>query len=266
MNNVTTITNPLMQPIQYQGQTYFTGQYFHQMYRNNSDTGGKYKRAGDFMRLIRSIEAYGKYVEGGDIVELKRDASETDADLASVFIANRGNPIMLINATAQVALTHHLDDEVSKNASVTTNRQAAAGQKAMTAFQQAKTAPILLSAYLDAGQALGTDLPMARAVAVEQVREQVGIDFTPLLAGNSVEEAPITPSVLGKELGVSAQKMNKELERQGFQTKDENGDWQPTTKGKKYCTVNPYKAPISDHTGYRILWYRKVLDEITKVA
>ncbi len=260
MSNVTTITNPLMQPIQYNGQTYFTGQYFHQMYRNNSDTGGKYKQASHFLRLVRSIAAYPKYIEAGDIVELTKDRA--DPDYGSVFKANYGNPIMLINATAQVALTHHLDDEVSKSASVKSNRQTAAGQKSITAFQQAKAAPALLSAYLEAGKLLGTSEAMAKAVAVEQVRSKLGVDFEPMLIGNTVEEKPETPTALGQEIGISGRAMNKALTEAGLQKKV-GDEWVPTHKADGYYSLEPYQSRDSDHTGYRALWYKSVLDVIT---
>ena len=86
MNNITSITNPLMQIIQYNGRAYFSGQYFHQTYRNNSDTNGKYKQAAHFFRLIRSIETYQDYINGGDIVELiwKEVKQSTDPDMGSV--------------------------------------------------------------------------------------------------------------------------------------------------------------------------------------
>jgi hypothetical protein len=244
MSSITPISNPLMQPVQYMGQTYFTGQYFHQMYRNNSDTNGKYKQASHFVRLIRSIETYQNYVNDGDIVELnwkeiKESGIQNMDSLKELFKTNSYNPIMLINATAQVALT---------------------------ALQQAKTAPALLIAFIEAGKALGTDQAMARAVAVDQVRNSIGIDFTPLLTNNNIDEAPVTPTELGKELGISGRKINAELETYCFQARNDDGNWMPTEKGKPFCTVNPYKAPNSDHTGYRVLWYKKVLDELTKAA
>ncbi|MCK7581044.1 MAG: hypothetical protein MZV65_39105 [Chromatiales bacterium] len=70
-------SSPLMQPVQFNGQTYFTGQYFHQLYRTNSDADGKYKQTAHFLRLIRSIEAYPLYVESGDIVELTKADAES---------------------------------------------------------------------------------------------------------------------------------------------------------------------------------------------
>ncbi|MCJ8337558.1 MAG: hypothetical protein MJK10_03720 [Pseudomonadales bacterium] len=145
MSNITLITNPLMQPIQYKGQMYFTSHYFHQAYRNNSGSdGGKYEKQKDFMRLIRSIEAYSNYIDAGDIVELTREeagaaaapALKTDPKLGSVFKATFGKPIMLINATAQIALTHHLDDEISKQTSVNVNRRTALELPAADSFAQ----------------------------------------------------------------------------------------------------------------------------------
>lgn len=133
-------------------------------------------------------------------------------------------------------------------------------------IEKNRQAVAIAQATLRLGKMFGTDQAMARAIAAEQIKTATGMDVTPLLANNSVDEAPVTPSVLGKELGISAQKMNKELEEQGFQRRDENGDWTPTEKGKPFCTVNPYKAPNSDHTGYRVLWYRQVLDELTQAA
>lgn len=121
--------NPLMLPIQYSGQTYFTSQYFHQVYRQNAGDDGKYAQLQHFNRLIRSIEAYPQYVGRGDIVELSRD--KAGPDLGPVFKANYGNPIMLINATAQVALTHHLDDEISREASVRANERIAGQDRAI---------------------------------------------------------------------------------------------------------------------------------------
>lgn len=131
---------------------------------------------------------------------------------------------------------------------------------------KARQADALMTTYLKVGKLLGTDLPTTRAIAVEHVRAATGMNFSPLLIGNSVEEAPMTPTDLGKELGINGRKMNAALEQDGFQEKDEHGEWRPTEKGKPYCTVNPYKSPSSDHVGYRVLWYRRVLDALTKAA
>ncbi|MCK7581040.1 MAG: helix-turn-helix domain-containing protein [Chromatiales bacterium] len=124
-----------------------------------------------------------------------------------------------------------------------------------------------LESTLKAAKLLGTDEPMAKAVAVDIVRERVGVDFSPLLIGNTVDEAPMTSTELGREWGLAGkigEKMNAALLDQGYAVKNENGDWVPTEKGKPYATVNPYKSPYSGHSGYRTLWYRRILDVLTK--
>jgi hypothetical protein len=108
---------------------------------------------------------------------------------------------------------------------------------------------------------------MARTIAVDIVNKRVGVDFSRLLAGNTVEEAPITSTELGREWGLTGkigEKMNAALRDQGYAEKNENGDWVPTEKGKPYATVNPFKSPHSEHTGYRTLWYRRILDVLKK--
>lgn len=108
---------------------------------------------------------------------------------------------------------------------------------------------------------LGTDVPMARAIAVDAAKAEVGIDYTPMLAHNSVQDAPLTPTELGRRLGIDkgriGMQVNAELERLGLQAKEGN-EWRPTEKGRPYCTVNPYKSPNGDHSGYRVLWYPSV--------
>ncbi|NCC36268.1 MAG: hypothetical protein EOM24_30295 [Chloroflexia bacterium] len=268
MGKSVAVPEPMMQPVVYEGRTYFTGHYFHQMYRGNSEGRGKHKRVGDFMRLVRSIESYPQYVEDKDIVELEWGdvKGETrNANLASLVRSNSYNPVMLISATAQVALTHHLDDEVSKAASVAVNRSAAKAH-ATPALRDIRAAKELLSFFIEAGRMLGTDEAMARAVAADKVKHHTGIDVAPLLAGNSVAEAPVTPTELGKAVGMSGKAMNAALADQGYQVKGEDDQWHATDKAKGFCTVNPYKAPHSDHTGYRILWYRSVLKALNLAA
>jgi hypothetical protein len=63
--------NPLMAPVMFNGQVYFTSQYFHRMYHANTKDSGKYGQLKDFNRIVRSIEAYRHYIDRADIVELK---------------------------------------------------------------------------------------------------------------------------------------------------------------------------------------------------
>lgn len=124
-----------------------------------------------------------------------------------------------------------------------------------------RQAKVIAATWLSMAKLFGADEPMARAIAADQVRQQTGIDPTPLLSGNTVQEAPQTPTELGKLIDMSARKLNALLALQGFQEKHpETEDWIPTEKGKPYCTCNPFKSPHSHHTGYRTLWYRSILN------
>lgn len=58
-------------PVHYNGQDYFTSQYFHRKYQEGAGLKGKYQRHTHFVRLLQSIEAYSLYSEQGDIVELR---------------------------------------------------------------------------------------------------------------------------------------------------------------------------------------------------
>lgn len=129
-NNIVTAINPLMQEIRHNGKTYFTSQYFHKIYTAGSPNGGKYEQLPHFNRLIRSIEAYSRYLDRGHLVELEwsdvKNSGIPNLDpFKTLFKATSYNPIMLISATAQVALSHHLDSESEMDLSVDTNERAA---------------------------------------------------------------------------------------------------------------------------------------------
>lgn len=118
--------SPLFAPIRYNDQEYFASQYFHQQYLANSPHGGKHKRYDSFMRLLRSIEAYARYVSQGDIQEVawNKDQPHFCGYLKPVFHAAGYHPLTLLNATAQLAMSHHLDDELSQQMSVSVNAYA----------------------------------------------------------------------------------------------------------------------------------------------
>lgn len=122
-----------------------------------------------------------------------------------------------------------------------------------------RQAKVITSTILSIAKWFGTDAPMARAIAADSVKQQTGIDLQPLLVGNILDDKPVTPTELGKPLGWSGKGTNAHLAMAGLQTRNEDHEWIPTDKGKPYCTCNPYKSPHSDHTGYRVLWYRTVL-------
>ena len=89
-----------------------------------------------------------RYVAQRDIVELawKRVKSGPIHDLdrlRPLFQATGYYPLILLNATAQLALSHHFDDELSQQVSVTVNTQAARMERAAV---QGRSAPPAASA------------------------------------------------------------------------------------------------------------------------
>jgi len=282
MSNITPINNVLMQPIQWDGQVYFTSHYFHQQYRNNSGDQGKYEQLKDFNRLIRSIEAYPRYVERGDIVELQR--SEASADFAPAFKATFGKPIMLINATAQVALTHHLDDEISKQVSVSVN--------AKSAQQISESQPRLQDvaknhrARLQLARMVGLKGPEAVLAANDWTKREEGVDvlgglgIKALTCSNQSQVA--TATELGDEVGVpgngrsKAQYLNLLLWDLGyletFMRRDSKGEYKPcwriTEKGIKskhldYANVEKENGQSTSIQAIR--YYRSLLDALKDI-
>ena len=135
---IPTSAAPLLAPVVYEGQTYFTSQYFHQQYRSNNQHHGKHRRYDSFMRLLHSIEAYALYLDKGDIIEVQwnRDKPHLCGEFQPLFQATGYHPITLLNATAQLAMSHHLDDELSKQMSVTANTVAARRQTSQDILAQ----------------------------------------------------------------------------------------------------------------------------------
>ena len=130
--------SPLMQPVQYEGQTYYTSQYFHQQYLANSQQKGKHRRYDSFMRLLRHIEAYALYVHHGDIVEVQwdRDKPHFCGYLKPLFQAAGYHPLTLLNATAQVEMAHHLDDTLSQQMAVASSTLVARHGNPLAALEQ----------------------------------------------------------------------------------------------------------------------------------
>lgn len=124
-----------------------------------------------------------------------------------------------------------------------------------------KDAEEVVESWLNVGRLLGTNVQMARVVAVKKANEATTIDFSPLLTDNTVPDKPMTPTDLAKIQGISAVKMNKLLEEGEFQTRI--GDaWVATEKGRAFSTLDPYQSKNSNHTGYRLLWDPSVLKEL----
>lgn len=233
-------TNLIMQPIQYNGQTYFSSQYFHSQYRGNN--GDKYAQLKDFNRLIRGIETYQSYLDREDIVELTWQVAKqiTGAGFAPVFESIGYRPLMLINATAQIALTHHLDDEISKTVSVAINAKTAEEVKPFDSVKLSRTSKAMLSM----AKAFGLKGNQAILSADRATRMLEGQSPLTLLGVELISESKenlLTATDLGATLNLSAVKPNQLLETSGFlksyrDLKDKK-QWELTDKGKPYAEL-----------------------------
>jgi hypothetical protein len=259
------VQNPLMALVQYEGQDYYTSHYFHSIYKGNA--GKKYKQLYNFNALIRSIESFDKYVEKGDIVELTWKSLKDKSDLKFeslkvAFVASGYQPLMLINATAQVALIHHLDDEVSKQASVSVNEQAAQRKPTTQFARRLAEASLAYDFYLDMGKRVtegmhGVNPSLIIAHALMETERVSGLPMEgmrKLLPGVEPDKiGQLNATAVGAKIGMNARMTNQRLADLGLQTKNERGDWALTEDGAKMAEAVPYTSPTG-HSGYQILW------------
>jgi len=264
MNTQISVTNPLLQPIQYNGQTYITSQRLHAEYKN-SEGAKKYELLKNFNRLIRSLEAYQSYIDKGDIVELPwKEAKITGSDFEPVYASISYKPLMLINATMQVALSHHLDDEISKTISVAVNTAAAKNEQADKKFIAR-----MMKDMLEVAKMCGLEGNQALLGACKATKKLTGFSPLELLEMDlvaPVKEKLITPTDIGRQLGdLSAKAVNKLLEMQGYQEsyRDLHNDlqWQPTAKGRPFGEMLDSGKKHSDGTPIKQWkWFTSIVD------
>ena len=265
MSTALTHSSPLMSLIHYHGQDYYTAQYFHRQYLANSQHSGKHQRFDSFMRLLRSIPAYHDHVTLHDIEEvrwgtLKLDEPQLCVSLKGAFEVVGWNPLTLLNATAQMAMAHHLDDELSRKLSVAVDTHAArqhAPRPGGTEIEQ--RAANALRGMMDAATTLGTPLYLAQQEAVKYVDAKHGVDFRPFLlaapAQDHIPEADVMlePTELAAALGVpSAAGMNRYLAAMGFQVRAIGGGWEPTPAGQALCARHSWTK--DSKTGVNWKW------------
>jgi hypothetical protein len=251
--------NPLMQPVQYNAQTYYTSQYFHAQYLGgHQETAKKYQRHHDFARLLRSIEAYALYVEAGDIVELAYQKGEDNSRkqiMLSLWKSNGYNPITLLNATAQLALVQHLDDELSKQMAYTVNAKVARGEQGHPSLlRQAKDD---LTVWLELAAIYEAPRYIALIEASKDIKNRLGIDLSPMLQLSAAldaipdEQTMLEPTEIGKRLGMSGRDLNRRLEKAGVQARI-GGEWVATDLGKEHSYRHAWK--VGDKSGFNLKW------------
>lgn len=270
MNETQLTTNKTPQDprvIEWQGQQYLDSYDCHQDYLKDGDPKkAKFKNHRDYRRKIRDIESYSIYVDHKNIVtfsweQVKTGPAQELRRLTPLFRRIGHANLILLDATAQLALTHHLDNELSKQMSVTVNTAAArelTGQGRLPAELAKRT----LRAYLDIAKMLGCPEHVAQQYAVKRIFIETGTDLQSLLnAAESTQplaktDRMLEPNDLAEELGfghgnTAGNRINIFLEQIGWQHKI-NGKWVMTSAGQPYGIDNPWIN--HGKTGYNIKW------------
>lgn len=108
----------------------------------------------------------------------------------------------------------------------------------------------------------GTKPGIAMASALEAIHLTTGLNVTPFRkALPPADEAPeLTPTSIGEQFGLTAQKVNARLCELGLQVKQPKGGKVPyvlTDAGKEHGELLPFTR--GGHAGYSILWRKSVL-------
>lgn len=268
--------NPLMQMIEIGGKLYYSTHKHHHDYVTTSKDDMKYRRHADFLRRIRSIEARDIYMERGDWHELSwhEGGKITNANSALVshinnlppllrlmFKANGYHPLILLNATAQLAVFEILDNELSKQTSVAKNTYVARQQddRKPSSLYPVEAATRQLKSYLEIGAMLDTPLHITQQIAVREIKRDTGIDLTPMLIaapaqqGVKEEHMMLEPTDLAKKLGYKDGHMvNILLGKVSWQIRLVSGEWEATPVGKLYSIPNPWFKDRK--SGYNLKW------------
>jgi len=116
---------------------------------------------------------------------------------------------------------------------------------------------VIIQSYLKIGKLLGTAEPMTKAIAVEEVRRVTGLDHSRLLPLAHIEEVPIGVRELAKKLDYKQTEIINELTVRGFIERDKDNKIMPSAEAKRLGlgSVEPFKAPNSEHVGYHAKWF-----------
>jgi hypothetical protein len=278
MTNELGPVSPLMQPIYLRNIEYRTTHFIHQLYRSNSPHGGKYQRHDNFIRLLKNLETFNIYVNQGDILilpsykkalEISSEQEEIKENnvLREAFRAINNHTLYLVSATIQVALTHHLDDEISKQTSVAANTATARQLSQKSDLFLEEIAQRKLAALQAIGRMLGTPEHIIQQEAIKQIAASTGVDLRPYLlaapAQQSIKdnEKMLEPNDLAKALGLSSgMLLNAHLHAIGWQIPKIGGGFEATPAGKPYCTTHAWVA--GNKSGYNYKWNLEAVRDI----
>lgn len=133
-----------------------------------------------------------------------------------------------------------------------------------------KEVPVVSRAFkglVSMARAFGLSPNQAALSAAQSLRANYKVDVLGLLALPGLEspaqERHMTPTDLGKPLGMSGRAFNLALAEQGFQYKGEDGEWRPTDKGRPYAVyVDTLKKHHNGTPVQQLRWLESVTGAI----
>ena len=129
----------------------------------------------------------------------------------------------------------------------------------------------VFKSLLSVAQVFGLENNQALLYANKATKRETGVDFQNVLQielKSHEQQRALTATELGKRIGMSAVKFNKELEMLGLQTKPTKDDpWSATEKGKQYAVLLDVGKKHSDGTPVQQLkWLESVLGLLSTKA
>jgi BRO family, N-terminal domain len=103
------------------------------------------------------------------------------------------------------------------------------------------------------------------ACAIASIQRSTGVDLSDLERALPAEDTLVgrlTPTEIGKILGLNSKKTNLLLAMYGFQVKNAAGKWELTDKGLEFGELVPYNNIKNQHAGYRILWNQAIVEQL----
>lgn len=272
--------SPLMQPIYLRNIEYRTTHFLHQFYRNNSPHGGKYQRHDHFIRVLKNIKHFQGYVEHGDVLILSsyKELINASPELGEVkenktlqdaFRAVSYRTLYLVSATIQIALSNHLDDEISKQTAVTANTAMARQLSQKSDLLPEEIADRVYAAMASIARQMNVSEHVAQQEAIKQIAARYGVDLRAYLlaapAQQSIkdDEKMLEPNDLAKALGLaSGMLLNQHLHAVGWQIPKIGGGWEATPTGKAYCTTHAWVA--GNKSGYNYKFNVEAVRDVLK--
>lgn len=133
----------------------------------------------------------------------------------------------------------------------------------LPAIEQLPVVSKAVKALVSLAKSMGLDTNQAALSAAQSLRTNYRVDVLGLLAlpglESPVQERHLTPTAIGKTLGMSARAFNLAMCEAGLQFKGDDGEWRPTDKGKPYAVyVDTLKKHHNGTPVQQLRWLESV--------